>query len=219
MSKRALCLALLVLGGLVAGCFSRGDDRAVAVAPDVRPRVALLLYGFFNSDDPGKFAPQPIEYVEVDLDQAHERLIPRLGQSGFRRAVRPLSQAETKELSTQSSVPRPEARQRLRAALDVLDAMANEAPAPAETLRELRSPVVFPGWGPADRVLVVVGLETPLRDGTDRGLRSLVGCFWFGGDGRSLTFVPAPYDFRLFDTVELVQLVGDRCDPPLAPAP
>src|SRR5262245_51794142 len=124
MAKRARLLAL----ALLTGCFGRTPEAAVSEPPpELRPRVAVLLYGFFNSEVSDRFAPERIDYVDVDLEQVHERLMPRIGQSGFRRAVRPLTYAETTELWSRSTVPSREASRRVRAALEVLDAVANEA--------------------------------------------------------------------------------------------
>jgi hypothetical protein len=181
-------------------------------APD-GPRLAVLLFGFFNSEDPAGFSPEPIAYASVDLGEAHGRIVERVAGYRFRTPPRLLDGNETKTALSGSRLSRDEARDRLLASVEVLDAAANEQPSTLARAQALVSPALLPEWDDSDLVLSVVALETRLRDGTPRGLRSVLGCFWFTGDGAYAGTLLTPYDFTSLDTDGFVDLVVESCDP------
>ncbi len=102
---------------------------------------------------------------------------------------------------------------RTRAVLEVLRGVAMNEASALEKEKKLQAP--FPpsaGLNADDRILFVLGLETCTPGGDPHLLRSVLGCFWFSGNGPYLAGAIQQYDFTHFGTKDMVSLVA-KCFP------
>ena len=203
--RRVLAAALIAVS-----CASSEPPGTRAPAPPEKRKVAILMHGFFNSEDQSRFDPRPIRYAYVDLEAVHRTISDEAYSQPWRSPVRVLSWEETTSLleASDSRV----VRSRLGAALEAMDRAAQEGGVPpVDDLLELEAPVLLPdGWAASDRVLTVVGLETVYRR-DPRGVVLVLVWFWFSGDESYLGFLPAAYDFATNDTDRFAALAADRC--------
>ena len=100
-----------------------------------------------------------------------------------------LSWSETDEIADRvsSSEEMDLLGRRIQSALSVLDTYSRDAEGARSREKQLQA--AFPpsaGWGTSDRIMEVLGLETGGRRSRSRGLTSVLGCFWFSGDGSYL---------------------------------
>jgi hypothetical protein len=198
------CLALSAMSAL--SCTAA--DRSGPTTGGER-QVAVLLYGFFNSETRERFDPKPIRYVSVNLEDAHRAIAEKARALPWPTPVQVLSWQATEPL-LESRYSGRGVNDTLRAALDVLDGVAKRRTLPEQQLVRLRAPARLPaGWGAEDRVLVIVGLEIAGQPNA-AAVTSVLGCFWFAGDGSYMAFVAAPYDSTYFATSDVVS-ISDRC--------
>lgn len=227
MSWRGRSVALVAL--LAMSCAStdrQGSEPPPATAP---LKLAVLMFGFFNSENRAAFDPKPIRYAVVNLKEAHGALVE--GARGLRaeQPIKVLSWSETGSLfEPPASDDVGPTYARLRKALDVLDFVVQQGKLPKQELAQLRVPVSLPqGWNAGDRILMIVGLETGRRP-NPQGLTSVLGCFWFDGAGSYVAFAAVPYDFTNFGTGDFTT-ASEQCfrfssedraaEPRNAPAP
>ena len=224
---RRRCVALAAL--LAMSCAS-ADRQGGEPPPATGPlKLAVLMFGFFNSENRTAFDPKPIRYAVVNLKEAHGALVERAQGLRSEQPIKVLSWSETGSLfEAPASDDVGPTYARLRKTLDVLDFVVQQRKLPKQDLVQLRLPISLPrGWGAEDRILMIVGLETGRRP-DPKGLTSVLGCFWFDGTGSYVAFAAVPYDFTNFGTGEFAT-ASEQCfrfssedqavEPRNAPAP
>lgn len=191
-----------------------GVLKSGSVTQEAQPRprkLIILMYGFFNSEAPNKFDPEEIAYAGMRFSEAHATISERVRKLEWEGPMRVLSWAETEELL---NLPPSEAERALvLLALAVLDRTVQTGRLPVEQVVKLKAPIVPPkGWGRADRVLAIVGLETVRRPNPRGFLTSVLGCFWFSGDTSYLGVLVARYDISKFGTTAgFADTASDNC--------
>ena len=185
-------------------------------APNVdgSPRkLVVLLYGFFESDNARKFAPQRARQGYVDLQEAHDAIVARARSLDWSEPFRVLSWAESVALVDReySEAELGLLEVRRRDALEVLDSAAQRRGARREKPAGLKAPFLPPReWQADDRVLAILGLET-VRRPDPKAVTSVLGCFWFSGDGTYRDLLVTAYNPSRLGTVEFAAAVSDAC--------
>lgn len=181
---------------------------------DGSPRkLAVLLYGFFESDNARQFAPERARRGYVDLQKAHDAIVGRARSLDWAEPFRVLSWAESVALVDReySEAELGLLEVRRRDALEVLDAAAQIRGASREEPTGLKAPFLPSGeWRADDRVLAVLGLET-LRRPDPKAVTSVVGCFWFSGDGAYRDLRVSAYHPTQLGTLEFAAAASDAC--------
>ena len=181
---------------------------------DGSPRkLVVLLYGFFESDDARQFAPERARQGYVDLQQAHDAIVGRARSLDWAEPFRVLSWAESVALVDReySEAELGLLELRRRDALEVLDAAAQIRGASREEPTGLKAPFLPSSeWRTDDRVLAVLGLET-LRRPDPKAVTSVVGCFWFSGDGAYRDLRVSAYQPTRLGTLEFAAAASDAC--------
>jgi hypothetical protein len=195
---RTLAATLLLTASLTT--FATEPSK---IPPREPHRFYIVLAGFFNSEAPEGFAPEPIAYPVVDLNSVYEYLRKLARQYPPTSACETLSaeKAEAFQKAQLKSKDREAILDRVDAILRVMDEVNQEDAAAAEHVRALRAP--FPASDllrPDDLMLFVVGLESPRRHGDPHVLSAVLGTFWFHGDGANVGSLIKPYNFARLDT-------------------
>lgn len=222
-------LIILAVGSALFGCaqwrgqwkdWTSGQPlvlKSGGVTQEAQPqprKLVILMYGFFNSEASDKFEPAEIAYAGMRFSKAHATISEQAGALEWEGSMRVLSWAETEDLFNRSlsETERALISSRLLAALDVLDRTVQTRKLPVETVGTLKAPYLPPqGWGQADRILTVIGLETVRRPNPGGFLTSVLGCFWFSGDTSYLGAIIVRYDFDKFGTAELAATASGKC--------
>jgi hypothetical protein len=173
----------------------------------------VLLYGFFESDDAREFAPERSRQGYVDLRQAHDAIVAKARSLDQTEPFRVLSWAESVALVDReySEAELGLLEVRRRDVLEALDAAAQRRGPPRKEPAGLKAPFLPPAeWRSDDRVLAVLGLQT-LRRPDPKAVTSLVGCFWFSGDGTYRDLDVRAYRPARLGTQEFAAAVFDAC--------
>ena len=198
-----------------ASCASHDPVSSGTTHPTPTRRLAIVLFGFFNNEDPHSFNPSPIGYVSVNRETVYRALARKANAVAWSSPIRVLSWAELNVLYDREfpDADRALATSRLQKALEVLHGVAMNEVSVLEKEKKLEAPLPpSAGLNADDRILFVVGLETCTPGGDPHLLRSVLGCFWFSGDGPYLAGAIQQYDFSHFGTKDMVALVA-KCFP------
>ncbi len=207
--SRRRALWLLLLWGTTSCASSEGPAPEQSVPDGMR--VAVLTFGFFSSESLHRFDATPIEYAGMDLDAAQRAITDEAVTLPWGRPVHGLSLAEIRPYVDATDPNDTQIRERILEALAVMDAVAQTDEVPAERAVALKPPMRVPDeWTEADRVLVVLGLETRRRPSA-QGITSLIGCFWFSGESEYYAFLAASYDFSNFGTESFIATAKETC--------
>jgi hypothetical protein len=206
-SSAAVCL----LAAVALSCAASREPNPGSHEDSPR-KVVILMYGFFNSESRERFAPEPITYAFLSLREAHDSIAADAKMLAWSGSVHVLSWAESGAMmDAYAAADREVVRSRLLEALVALDEAVQLREVPVKKAVNLKAPFIAPlGWGADDRVLVVVGLET-VRRPNPRGITSVLGCFWFSGEGSYLGVLVPAYDFTALRTSDLAATVTGKC--------
>jgi hypothetical protein len=177
------------------------------------PKLIILIYGFFKSEDSEKFDPKRLRYGLLDLREAHDAIVEKARSLDWLGSIHVLSWAESIAVVDRpfSEAERVLLRNRRSDALDVLDSAVHARQVPVEKAVKLKAPFIrSEAWRAEDRILAIVGLET-VRRPDRRAPTAFLGCFWFSGEASYLDLLVAPYDATEFGTAELAATVSNRC--------
>jgi len=210
--QAALWFALALLS---SSCTAQKPAISATTHPNASRRLAIVLFGFFNNENPRSFEPKLIVYATMDPETVHRALAREAEAFAWSRPIRALSWSEMNALYDRDypEKDREVATERLQAVLEVLRGMAMNEVSALDKEKKLQAPLPpSTGLVADDRILLVIGLETCTPGGDPHLLRSVLGCFWFSGDGPYLAGAIQPYDFAHFGEKEMVALTA-KCFP------